>query len=281
MNCTKAIIPVGGFGTRRLPITKAIEKCMLPVGNRPIIDYVVEDCIQAGITEFLFVIHEQCGQIRHYYSQDQLLENYLESRGKLKELEQVRALNNKARFHYVIQNQYQPYGTAVPLWLCANLVKSDEKVLVVFGDQFFCRQDGSSELADFLAQAQNIDTPAAMLANEVSWDKVEKYGIVVTKQQDGHELYEKIIEKPKREEAPTNLNNSSCYLFDHGIFPFVSQNIEQEQEDEHLLTDAINEYVQAGNQVAVIRAKGEYLDCGSVDTWMHANERILADTSFS
>ncbi|HEY5806208.1 MAG TPA: sugar phosphate nucleotidyltransferase [Candidatus Saccharimonadales bacterium] len=275
MTCTKAIIPIAGYGTRRLPITKAIEKCMLPVGNRPVIDYVVEDCIRAGITEFLFVVGEEFDQIRRYYGQNQLLEDYLENKGKVDELEQVRALTKKARFHYVVQDQYQPYGTAVPVWLCRHLVKKDEKVLVVFGDQFFYRPDGGSELADFIKQAEAAKTPSAMLANEVDWNDVSQYGIVVTKKPNGQELYEKIIEKPARDEAPTNLSNASCFVFDHNIFPFIEDNLDQEFEGEHFLTDPLNAYAAAGNDIAVIRAKGEYLDCGTTKAWLHTNQRIL------
>ncbi len=278
MNCTKAIIPIAGYGTRRLPITKAIEKCMLPVGNRPVIDYVVEDCIRAGITEFMFVVGEEFDQIRRYYGQNQLLEEYLEHKGKTKELEEVQALNKKARFHYVVQDQYQPYGTAVPVWLCRHLIKPGEKVLVVFGDQFFYRQDGGSELADFIAQAEQAGTPSAMLANEVAWEDVSHYGIVVTKKDADRELYQKIIEKPSRQAAPTNLSNASCFVFDPGIFPFIDDNLEQEFEGEHFLTDPLNAYAAAGNDIAVIRAKGEYLDCGTTEAWLHTNQRILGKT---
>jgi UTP--glucose-1-phosphate uridylyltransferase len=276
MICTKAIIPIAGYGTRRLPITKAIEKCMLPVGNRPVIDYVVDDCIKAGITEIIFVVGEEFDQIRRYYGQNQLLEEYLQSKGKTKELQEVQSLNKKARFHYVVQDQYQPYGTTVPVWLCRHLVKPDEKVLVISGDQFFYREDGSSELIDFLKAAEEANTPSAMLVNEVAWDVVDQYGVVVTKNKDGRELYDKIVEKPKIGEAPSNLNNSTCWIFDKDIFPFIENNIEQEYEGEHMLIDPVNEYVASGKDLAVIRAKGHYMDCGTTKAWLEANNRLLS-----
>lgn len=248
---------------------------MLPVGNRPIIDYVVEDCIRAGITEFLFVVGEEFGQIKKYYGHNQLLEEYLEDKGKLKELEEVQALNKKARFHYVVQDQYQPYGTATPVWLCRHLIKPDEKVLVVFGDQFFYREDGTSELSDFLQQANEAGTPSAMMVNEVSWDDVSHYGVVVTRDKDGKELYERIVEKPTREEAPSNLNNSSCFLIDPAVFPFVEDNLDSSPQGEHLFIDAVNAYAAAGNDLAVIRAKGAYMDCGTTNGWLHANQHII------
>src|SRR5689334_11009751 len=108
MKCTKAIIPVAGYGTRCLPITKAIEKCMLPVGNRPIIDYVVEDCLCAGIEEIIFVVGENFEQLKRYYGHNTLLEDYLKDRNKSTELGKVQAVGGGARFRYVIQDQYQP-----------------------------------------------------------------------------------------------------------------------------------------------------------------------------
>lgn len=82
MKCTKAIIPVAGWGTRRLPITKTIEKCMLPLGNRPVVDYAVQDCIAAGITDIYFVVGEQSTQIRDYYRSNVDLNDYLKRNGK-------------------------------------------------------------------------------------------------------------------------------------------------------------------------------------------------------
>lgn len=276
MRCTKAIIAVAGYGTRRLPITKAIEKCMLPVGNRPIIDYVVEDCMRAGIDEFFFVVGEEFTQLRRYYGHNQLLEEYLQSKGKTKELKEITALNRKARFHYVVQDQHQPYGTTTPIWLCRQFIKPNEKVLVVFGDQFFHRPDGGSEIADFVKQAAKTKTDSAMLAVEVPWEDVIHYGIVVTRKENGQEVYERIVEKPRQNEAPTNLNNASCFVIGQDIYPFLEQNMNQERDGEYMITDVINAYAAAGNRMSVIRARGEFLDCGTTEGWLHANQRVIA-----
>jgi len=279
MNCTKAIIMMAGYGTRRLPITKALEKCMLPVGNRPVVDYIVEDCIRAGITEFILVVGEEFDQVKRYYGQNQLLEEYLEGKGKLQELEQIRSLNKRARFHYVVQDQYQPYGTATPVWLSRHLVKPDEKFLVLNGDAFFYREDESSEFADFLQQALATGAQSAMLANEVPKQDAHKYGIITTKSEGDTELYKDIIEKPTPEQTSTNLMNPGFYMFDSAIFKFADKNLEQNFEGEHLLTDVINDYVAAGNKVAIVRAKGTYMDCGTTDAWLRANNRIIGDKS--
>lgn len=275
MKCTKAIIMMAGYGTRRLPLTKALEKGMLPVGNRPVIDYVVEDCISAGINEFIFVVGEEFDQIKKYYSQNPILEEYLESKGKTKELEEVRALNKRARFHYVVQDQYQPYGTATPVRLSRHLLKPGETFLCLDGTQFFYREDGTSEMADFLKAAEAAGTPMAMVANEVPWEEVHHYGIVETEKQDnGVELYKSIFEKPTREQAPSNLNNSTCWLLNTDILPFVEK-VGKSKLGEYLFIDAANEYVASGGKMAVFRAKGHYMDCGTTDSWLRANMTLL------
>lgn len=279
MKCTKAIIPIAGYGTRRLPITKAIEKHMLPVGNRPVVDYVVEDCIRAGITEFIFVVGEEFDQIRRYYGQNQLLEEYLESKGKTEELEEVRGLNRKARFHYVIQDQYQPYGTSTPVWLCRHLVKPGEKVLVANGDAFFYRADGGSDLADMLKLVEDHDAKAAMAGFEVEWERVHHYGIISTSKKNGAEVCDNILEQPKPEDAPTNLASGATYVFSSDIFKFAEENVEENFEGEHRITDVINNYIAQGNSLHVFRAKGEYLDCGNTKDWLHTNQRILGASS--
>jgi len=274
--CTKAIIPVGGFGTRRLPVTKAIEKCMLPVGDRPIIDYVVEDCVRAGITDIIFVVSEDFAQLKRYYGHNQRLERYLADKGKTKELAEVQSLAHKARFRYVVQGADQPYGTNTPVYLCRDLVDEDEQVLVVFGDQFFYRRDGSSEIAAFLRLARSAGTPGAMLAMEVARDDITKYGIVASRPSGAVELYERIVEKPSLADAPSNLANASCFVLNHNIFTCVANVYHRPQDGEHYLIDAINDYVRTGNQVAVLRAQGEYLDCGTTDGWLHANNRVVS-----
>ena len=277
MDCTKAIIPVAGYGTRWLPITKAIEKCMLPVGNRPVIDYVVEDCRWAGIRDFIFVVGEEFSQLRRFYGHNQLLEEYLEDAGKMQELDEMRALRTKARFHFVVQDRYQPYGTATPLWLSRHLIKPGEHFLYVFGDNFFYRKDGSSELADLVANTKSIKANSAMLVNEVPWEEVHQYGIVETEKRGDRELYKHIIEKPTRDKAPTNLNNSTSYLLNSDIFPFAEKNLDGPTEGEHMFTDVLNAYVEAGNELSVFRAKGENLDCGTTPAWHRSNQFILGN----
>lgn len=276
--CTKAIIPVAGFGTRRLPLTKAIEKCMIPVGNRPTIDYVVQDCIKAGITDIIFVVGQDFEQLKRYYSRNASLEEHLAAKGKQEALAEIRDLGHGARFHYVVQDTYQPYGTSVPVHLARDFIKAGEHFVVVFGDQFLYHQDGSSELASFMQRAEAAGTSSAMLAVQVPLSESHKYGMIQAAEHEGVRLYEKIVERPATpEEAPSDLMNASFFIFESGILPFIASNVERKMDGEHYLIDALNEYVAAGSTIAVLDAEGEYLDCGTVEGWLYANNRVLGE----
>lgn len=272
---TKAIIPTAGYGTRWLPITKAVEKNMMPIGNRPVIDYVVDDLIRAGITDIIFVVGENSAQLRAYYGDNEPLENHLKSHGKTEKLEEAKALRKKARFTYVVQDRYQPYGTAVPLWLCRNLIKSGESFLFVSGDNIYRHQKGSSEAQHLLKSAEKAGVNAAMLAVKVPYEEVYKYGVVKLRHEGKLDLYEYIVEKPKVEDAPSDLNNATFWLFTTEIFKYAIDYVGQHQSGEYLVTDVANNFVAAGNKIAVFKTKGEYLDCGSVEGWLYANHRML------
>jgi UTP--glucose-1-phosphate uridylyltransferase len=273
MKISKAIIPVAGYGTRRLPITKALEKNMLPVGNRPIIDYVVQDCIAAGIRDFYFVVGEQSSQLRIFYGHNQALEDHLRAHNKEHYIEQIQPPKG-CTFHYIVQDSQQPYGTAVPVWLARDVIDDDEHALVIMGDQFFYHKDGHSEAAWFMGAVQRAGTPAAMLAVEVPREEVSRYGIVATTPAGDFEHYDHIVDRPTVEEASSNLNNASFYLFNKQMIDEVTKYMQVPREGEYMLTDPINTYADAGNKVAVIRAQGQYLDCGTVEGWLHANEVI-------
>src|SRR5690606_36308538 len=140
-----AIIPVAGWGTRRLPITKSIEKCMLPIGNRPIIDYVVRDCIKAGITDIYFVVSKGSYQLQQYYARNESLEQFLQYNGKQDMIELTLPAQG-VNFHFIEQDANHKYGTAVPVSLVFPQIAKGESVVVVMGDDFVYNADGSSEL---------------------------------------------------------------------------------------------------------------------------------------
>lgn len=269
---TKAIIPVAGWGTRMLPITKAIEKCMLPIGTRPVIDYVVQDVIAAGVKDIYFVVGEQSAQIQNYYRSNIQLNDYLKRQGKQDKLPLIAPLSD-VTFHFIVQPSTGGYGTSIPVGLANEYINEGESALVIMGDQFFLRDDNGSNAADLIALAENAGASAALFGVPVPDEDVSKYGII---EKDANNRFVRIVEKPAKEDAPSNLNNASFYLFDKKIFQLAKTLPANPVRGEFEITDAINAYVSGGSDIIVGEAKGQYLDAGSPDGWLHANNVVAA-----
>lgn len=271
MNVTKAIIPVAGWGTRMLPITKAIEKCMLPIGTRPVIDYVVQDVLRAGVTDIYFVVGEQSSQLQSYYRSNILLNDYLKQHGKADKLPLVAPLKG-ASIHFITQPSTGGYGTSIPVGLVNEFINEDEAALVIMGDQFMYRTDDGSNTAELIALAEDSQVSAGLYGVPVPDEDVSKYGII---EKDADDRFVQIVEKPAREEAPSNLNNASFYLFPKRVFELAKTLPANAKRGEYEITDAINAYVAEGGVIVVGEAKGQYLDGGSVEGWLHANNVVL------
>lgn len=271
---TKAIIPVAGWGTRRLPITKIIEKSMLPVGNRPLVDYSVQELVKAGVTDIYMVISnvEPC-QVKAFYQDNLALNQYLADRGKADRLELAKTLPDNVKIHYLPQDPSGKYGTAVPVAMVAEEYNLDEPVLVFMGDDFIWNPRGKSA-ADSLLEAVKNDQESAMIGVEVPRDQVDKYGILSIK--DG--MLTSVIEKPTVEDAPSNLINVSKYVVSPGLLREIVNYVKTHnfgpKDQEYVITDPIDSYIKNGGTMRVITADGQYLDGGSVEGWVHANNVI-------
>lgn len=277
MMITKAIIPVAGWGTRRLPITKIIEKSMLPVGNRPLVDYSVQELIKAGVKDIYMVIgnSEPC-QVQEFYKDNLALNQYLKERGKADRLKLAKTLPDDVTIHYTIQDPAGKYGTAVPIAMVVEEYKIDEPVLVFMGDDFIWNPDGKSA-TDSLIEAMEDESGSAILGVEIAKEKVDKYGVLSV--EDGKLV--DVVEKPTPEEAPSNLINVSKYIMApellQGIVKYVNENDFGPLDQEYMVTDPIDDYIKNGGVMRVATTKGEYLDGGSVEGWLHANNVVCGN----
>ena len=271
---TKAIIPVAGWGTRRLPITKIIEKSMLPVGNRPLVDYSVQELIKAGITDIYMAISnvEPC-QVQEFYRDNLALNDYLVERGKADRLALAKTLPDHVKIHYTTQDPAGRYGTAVPIALVVEEYNLDEPVLVFMGDDFVWNPDGESA-AESLIHSLQSENESAILGVEIPREKVDKYGVLSV--QDGKLV--DVIEKPSIEEAPSNMINVSKYIMSRDLLRRVVNYVKSHDfgplDQEYLVTDPIDEYIKEGGIMRVAPTTGEYLDGGSVEGWVHANNVV-------
>lgn len=271
---TKAIIPVAGWGTRRLPITKIIEKSMLPVGNRPLVDYSVQELIQAGVTDIYMVISnvEPC-QVKAFYQDNVALNEYLTERGKEDRLKLAKTLPDNVKVHYIAQDPAGKYGTAVPIAMVVEEFGIDEPVLVFMGDDFIWNPEGESASASLLNAVQNEDE-SAILGVEVPRDQVDKYGVLSA--EDGK--LTGVVEKPEIETAPSNLINVSKYIMSPKLLQEIVEYVKTHdfgpKDQEYLVTDPIDSYLEKGGVMRVAPTNGEYLDGGSVEGWVHANNVV-------
>ena len=271
---TKAIIPVAGWGTRRLPITKIIEKSMLPVGNRPLVDYSVQELIRAGVKDIYMVISntEPC-QVQEFYRDNLALNQYLIDRGKEDRLKLAKTLPDGVKIHYTIQDPSGKYGTAVPIALVMEEYHINEPVFIFMGDDFIWNPDGESA-AESLLKSRQSDDDCAILGVEIPQEEVEKYGVF---SMDGDKLAG-IVEKPAPDAAPSNLINVSKYIASadllREIVKYVKENDFGAKEQEYLITDPITSFIEQQGVIRVAKTSGQYLDGGSVEGWVHANNVV-------
>ena len=271
---TKAIIPVAGWGTRRLPITKVIEKSMLPVGNRPLVDYSVQELIEAGVTDIYMVVSntEPC-QIREFYSDNIVLNDYLISRGKGDRVALTKTLPEHVKIHYIAQDASSKYGTAVPVAMAAEEYHLNEPVIVYMGDDFIWNPEGESAATSLINSLQS-ETDSAILGVEIPKEKVDKYGVLEV--QDGK--LTNVVEKPSVEEAPSNLINVSKYILSADLLQknvaYVNEHDFGPTDQEYMITDPIYDYIKQGQTMRVASTSGQYLDGGSVEGWVHANNVV-------
>ena len=274
---TKAIIPVAGWGTRRLPITKIIEKSMLPVGNRPLVDYSVQELIKAGVKDIYMVISnvEPC-QVREFYKENLALNQYLVDRGKEDRLALAKTLPEGVTIHYTVQDPAGKYGTAVPIALVVKEYNLNEPVLVFMGDDFIWNPGGESA-AEALTKSVQDESDSAILGVEIDKEKVEKYGVLSAK--DGKLV--DIIEKPKPDKAPSNLINVSKYIMSPDLLQRIVKYVDKHDfgplDQEYMVTDPIDDYIKNGGIIRVAPTTGEYLDGGSVEGWLHANNVVCGE----
>lgn len=274
---TKAIIPVAGWGTRRLPITKIIEKSMLPVGNRPLVDYSVQELIKAGVKDIYMVISnvEPC-QVKEFYKDNLALNQYLIDRGKEDRLALAKTLPDDVTIHYTIQDPSGKYGTAVPIAMVVEEYSLHEPVLVFMGDDFIWNPGGESA-SEALIKSLQSDTDSAILGVEIDPAKVGKYGVLSSK--DG--ILTHVVEKPSPEEAPSNLINVSKYIMSpdllNRIVKYVNEHDFGPKDQEYMVTDPIDDYIKDGGIMRIATTKGEYLDGGSVEGWLHANNVVCGN----
>lgn len=254
----KAVFPVAGLGTRFLPATKTVPKEMLPIIDRPLIQYAVDEAIEAGCDTLIFITNRYKHAVADYFDKAYELEQKLERAGKTEQLELVRhVLPNGVRAVFVTQAEALGLGHAV---LCAKEIIGDEPFAVLLPDDLiYNRGDGAlKQMADL-----NASTGASVIAVEdVPHEQTASYGIVATETFDGsHGRISAIVEKPKPEDAPSDLAVVGRYVLSPKIFELL-ESTGTGAGGEIQLTDAIAELLES-EPVDAYRFEGRRFDCGT------------------
>jgi UTP--glucose-1-phosphate uridylyltransferase len=268
MPVTKAVIPAAGLGTRFLPATKAQPKEMLPVVDKPTIQYVVEEAVRAGITDILMVTGRGKDSLQDHFDRSFELEFYLEERGATDRLEAIREISDMANIHYVRQKEPRGLGHAV---LCAAEHVGDEPFAVLLGDNIFvepCLEPMIAAYGEFGRSVVAFQEVAAQLVPFLGVAAFEPFTEDLVRVLD-------IVEKPKLEEAPSNLAAIGRYVFTPEIFDTIRQT-KPGVGGEIQLTDAIRT-LALQQAVYGLNYEGVWYDVGRKLDYLKATVELAAD----
>lgn len=256
---TKAIITDAGFASRFLPITKTIPKAMLPLGNRPIMQFVVEECIEAGITEIIIVATPEGKPIYEDYFNNSVnhIKKQLKAQGKLDRYAPIQEILNYPKITVIEQDQSYPYGNGSPIASARKFIRDDEAFIVAYSDDVVFGASDVKTLIDSYAKHQ--DAQAIIIAQEMPKEVLNKYGIIRLQDEAKMTLHD-IVEKPKIEDAPSNLTSYGRYLLTPDVFQYLDPK-NTGLDGELWTVDAITRMVKDGN-VYVEKTKGRWMTTG-------------------
>lgn len=270
---TKAVIPVAGLGTRMLPATKAIPKEMLPIVDKPLIQYIVDECVAAGITEIVLVTHSSKNAIENHFDKSFELETTLENRVKRQLLDEIQAICPKGiTIMHVRQGEAKGLGHAV---LKARPIIGNEPFVVVLPDVILDDDSANLKIENLAAMLRRYDEVgySQIMVEPVPMSLVSNYGVVDC---DGYELeageskaMTAVVEKPLIDDAPSNLAVVGRYVLSSNIWDLL-EFTPPGAGDEIQLTDAIASLMKL-ETVEAFHMTGKSHDCGSKLGYMKAN----------
>lgn len=268
MSITKAIIPVAGFGTRFLPVTKSVPKEMLPIVDKPALEYIVEEAVQSGITDICFVVSRSKTSIIDYFDSAPELETLLREKNKENNLNQVKRLSRLA--HFVSVRQSAPLGLGHAISLVETFAAGDA-VAVLLGDDVF-KSDVPTLKSCIDA---HLETQSSVIGvQEVAPELAHRYGVVSfsenqTSLNDDTWKINGIVEKPSPGTEPSHLAAYGRYILTPDVF-HILKNLSPGKNDEIQLTDALNTLALT-SEVYATRLSGTRYDLGSKLGFLFAN----------
>jgi len=261
----KAVIPAAGYGTRFLPVVKSIPKEMLPVVDKPAIQYIVEEAVASGIEDIIIVTGSSKRAIEDYFDHNLELENYLEKSGKTEQLQQIKEIARMANFIYI--RQKGPYGNGTPV-LNAEHIIGNEPFAVLWGDQF--TSSPVPRLKQLIDVFEKYQRPV-FSAVKVEKKDLPRYGVPEVEEVEKFTyISHSLIEKPSIEEAPSDLACDGAYILTPDIFDALRDQ-PPGKGSEVWLVDGINKLREKGPIYCREVEDGKYSDCGNVLEYLKSN----------
>ena len=257
MRIRKAVIPAAGLGTRFLPVTKALPKEMLPIVDKPAIQYIIEEAVNSGIDDILIITGRGKRAIEDHFDKAFELEHLLRQKGKLNLLKELERIDNLADIHYIRQKEALGLGHAI---LKAKKHMNGEPFVVMLGDDIVKSKVPCTK--DLIQQATKLNS-SVIAVEQIPREKVNRYGVIKAKKIDGQDnlfLIEDLVEKPSIEEAPSNLAVLGRYVLTPEIFDYLEKT-KPGKNNEIQLTDALKA-MNKDKQIYARKIKGKWLTVG-------------------
>lgn len=266
MEITKAIIPAAGLGTRFMPYTKAVPKEMLPLLNKPAMQYIIEEGLASDIKQFNIISSRDKQAIANHFDIDQGLELFLQEHGKAELLSSINRIIRTAHFTYV--RQPEPLGLGHAVWLARHMICKEYFGVLLPDDIIIGKPAGLEQLLRIARQ----EKASVIAVQEVPPDMVSHYGVIAVKKQITPNLFQvsHLVEKPEPKDAPSNLAIIGRYVLSHKIFQALDEmNVYTAHEMQ--LTDGIAQMMKYNEKVFAYKIQGTRYDIGTPIGWLKAS----------
>lgn len=270
---TKAVIALAGYGTRFLPATKNVPKQMLPIIDKPIVQYLVEEAVESGLTDIILVTQAGQSSMEDHFDSHVALEHVLAEAHKDKYLEKIKQIPQLANYIYVRQKKTLPYGNATPLLAVKDIIDKDESFVYMFGDDLVkAKVPATKQLLEVYDKYSPV---AVMGVEEVPWEEVHKYGTVKYKKDTKIHQIDGMVEKADRDHAYSNFAEYGRFVFSRKVVDEVEKT-PLGKDGELWMVDVLNRLAQRELMIAH-PVEGKWLTTGDPLNFIKATIEYALD----
>ena len=265
----QAIIPLAGLGTRLLPLTSVMPKELLPINGKPNLEYILEECLDAGVKQFIFIISKDKISIKKYFFNDSFYKKIIKKKKDKRIIEEFRKIKKYQKMiKFVYQNE--PKGTGDAVLKCEKLIKN-KFFLMLLPDDLIIKKNCTREMINL----HNKTKGSIIATKQVDKKTISRWGILSIKnRKKNYFQINDVIEKPSIKEAPSNYAIIGRYILPINIFNEIKR-LKPSQGGEIHITDAIRNLILKGNNFFGNIFRGKYLDCGTINGYIQSSIHIL------